>query len=125
LLNKFFNESNHNDDGQRDVLFLRIFQIQDTKLEPIGSNESVGLFTLLVLMGIHRNEQYIKDFGEHLKKLRHARSLTQEELSYRCGLPLSQIGRIERGVRSPTLSTILILAEGLGVEPKKLFDFDF
>jgi len=76
-------------------------------------------------MGINRNERYIRVFGEHLKKLRTSKNLTQEELSYRCGLPLSQVGRIERGVRSPTLSTILILAEGLGVEPRKLFDFDF
>ena len=39
------------------------------------------------------------------------------------GVAFSQIGRIERGVRSPTLSTIASLAKGLGVEPKDLMDF--
>jgi transcriptional regulator with XRE-family HTH domain len=76
-------------------------------------------------MGENRNTKYIRAFGEHLKKLRNSKKLTQEELSYRCGIPLSQVGRFERGVRSPTLSTLLILAKGLGVEPKKLLDFDF
>jgi transcriptional regulator with XRE-family HTH domain len=76
-------------------------------------------------MGHNRNEAYIKAFGEHLKNLRESKNLTQEELSYRCGVPLSQVGRFERGVRSPTLSTILILAKGLEVEPKTLLEFQF
>jgi len=76
-------------------------------------------------MGENRNQKYITTFGTHLKELRLAKKLSQEELAYRCGLPLSQIGRIERGERSPTLSTILLLANGLGIEPKKLFDFNF
>lgn len=32
---------------------------------------------------------------------------------------------MERGVRSPTLSTMLILAEGLGIEAKLLLDYKF
>jgi transcriptional regulator with XRE-family HTH domain len=76
-------------------------------------------------MGENRNQKYITAFGIHLKELRLSKKLSQEELAYRCGVPLSQIGRIERGERSPTLSTILLLAIGLGVEPKKLFDFTF
>lgn len=76
-------------------------------------------------MGHNRDLKYIAAFGENLRKLRLSKKLAQEELAYRCELPLSQIGRIERGVRAPTLSTILILAKGLGVEPKVLFDFKY
>jgi transcriptional regulator with XRE-family HTH domain len=74
-------------------------------------------------MGENRNEKYIKAFGEHLRELRLSKKFSQEELAYKCGTPLSQIGRFERGERSPTLSTLLLLAKGLGVEPKKLLDF--
>ncbi len=76
-------------------------------------------------MGHNRDTGYILAFGINLKKIRTAKNLTQEELAHRCDLPLSQIGRFERGVRSPTLSTILILARGLKVEPKELLDFKF
>jgi transcriptional regulator with XRE-family HTH domain len=76
-------------------------------------------------MGLNRNPELIKTFGENLRKLRESKKLTQEELAYRCELPLSQIGRIERGVHSPTLSTLYILADGLDEEPKNLLNFRF
>lgn len=76
-------------------------------------------------MGDNRNLEYIIAFGEHLRRLRLSKKLSQEELADKCGTTLSQIGRFERGVRSPTLSTLLMLSRGLGVEPKKLLDFDF
>src|SRR5687768_1407187 len=64
-------------------------------------------------MGHNRDLGYVKAFGKHLKKLRLAKRLSQEELSYKCGFPLSQIGRFERGDRSPTPNTIKFLAQGL------------
>lgn len=76
-------------------------------------------------MGHNRNQDYINAFGKHLRALRELKKLTQEDLAAKCDIPLSQVGRMERGVRSPTLSTILILAEGLGVDPKELLNFRF
>jgi transcriptional regulator with XRE-family HTH domain len=76
-------------------------------------------------MGETRNSRYIKAFGKHLRDLRLSKKLSQEELAGRSGLAISQIGRFERGERSPTLSTILVLSKGLGLEPKKLLDFQF
>lgn len=76
-------------------------------------------------MGHNRNQEYINAFGKHLRILRESNNLTQEDLAAKCDIPLSQVGRMERGVRSPTLSTLLILADGLGVDPKLLLDFKF
>ena len=76
-------------------------------------------------MGHNRDLGYVNAFGKHLKKLRLAKSLSQEELSYKCVIPTSQIGRFERGERSPTLNTIRVLAEGLGEEPSKLLEFKY
>ena len=70
-----------------------------------------------------RNQDYIEAFGRHLKSLRENVGLSQEELANRSGLAFSQIGRFERGVRSPTLSTIKALADGLEVQPHTLLDF--
>lgn len=72
-----------------------------------------------------RNQDYVKAFGKHLKKLRLSKELTQEELCYRSGLQLSHLGRIERGERTLTLPTLYVLATALELEPKKLLDFKF
>ncbi len=50
--------------------------------------------------------------------------ISQEELSYAAQIPLSQVGRIERGEVNTTISTVLILAKALKVHPKELFEFD-
>jgi transcriptional regulator with XRE-family HTH domain len=73
----------------------------------------------------NRNQDYVKAFGKHLKKLRLSKELTQEELSFRSGLQLSHVGRIERGERTLTVPTLYILAVALDEEPKKLLDFKF
>lgn len=72
-----------------------------------------------------RNTRYVKAFGKHLKKLRESKNLPQEVLAFKAEIARSQIIRFEKGERSPTLSTILALSKGLGVEPKKLLDFDY
>jgi transcriptional regulator with XRE-family HTH domain len=76
-------------------------------------------------MGHNRDIRFIKAFGKHLKKLRLAKKMSQEDLSFRCSMPQSQIGRFERGERGPTLNTVRHLAKGLGVELKVLCDFKY
>ncbi len=76
-------------------------------------------------MGHNRDLGYVKAFGKHLRKLRLEKKLSQEELSYRGVIPTSQVARFERGERSPTLSTIKLLAEGLGEEPWRLLEFKY
>jgi len=66
---------------------------------------------------------YIKEFGSNLKKLRLNKNFTQEILAYSSDLPISQIGRIERGEINTTISTVKAIAKALEIEPKELFDF--
>jgi transcriptional regulator with XRE-family HTH domain len=64
-------------------------------------------------------------FGTHLRTLRHARQLTQEELAERSSLSVDAVRRIERGAFSPSLETVNKLATGLDVSLRTLFnDFD-
>ena len=72
-----------------------------------------------------RNEEYIKAFGNNLKKLRTAKSLSREALAAEAGIEAKQIYRIEVGETNPTISTVAALANALGIQPKKMFDFEF
>ena len=72
-----------------------------------------------------RNKKYIKAFGENLRSIRENKGLTCDDLFELTSIDAKQISRLERGERSPTISTIYVLAKGLGVQPSKLFQFDF
>ncbi len=48
--------------------------------------------------------------------LREKHQLTQVELSEKTGIPQAQISRIERGVISPTTTTLAKIAEAFGVD---------
>lgn len=52
-------------------------------------------------------------FGQRLRELRTGRNLTQGELAERCGSNHPFISNLERGVKVPSLTMILRLAEAL------------
>ncbi|WP_187658543.1 helix-turn-helix domain-containing protein [Flavobacterium macrobrachii] len=68
--------------------------------------------------------KYIKKFGENLKQIRLNKNLSQEVLAFTADIPISQIGRIERGEINTTISTVKVLAEALDISVKELFDFE-
>ncbi len=55
------------------------------------------------------------DFPDRLKKAREKRSLTQNELGQRAGLPPSSIAHFETGSRKPSLANLRRLAIALEV----------
>ncbi|WP_309282027.1 helix-turn-helix transcriptional regulator [Fluviicola sp.] len=59
-----------------------------------------------------------------MKKIRTEKGLTQEELSYKSELDISQIGRIERGLVNTSISVLNKIANALQIELKELFDFE-
>jgi ribosome-binding protein aMBF1 (putative translation factor) len=56
-----------------------------------------------------------KAFGEVLKEQRKARGLSQEELAARCEVERTYPSLLERGLRTPTLITIVQLADALSI----------
>lgn len=66
---------------------------------------------------------YIKKFGEHLQLLRKSKKMSQEVLAFSSDIPISQVGRIERGEINTTISTIKVIAAALDIPVKSLFDF--
>lgn len=66
--------------------------------------------------------ELIVRFGLRVKELRKSLGITQEELAERAEVSKDYIGLIERGLRSPSLTTIAKLAESLGVTIAQLFN---
>ena len=59
-------------------------------------------------------------FGTNVRKLRHARGLSQEALADAVGIAVSYLGQIERGQRNPTLAVVERFADVLQVQPTDL-----
>lgn len=72
-----------------------------------------------------RNTEYMISFGNNLKRLRLLKKLSRETLAAYADIETMQIYRIETGKINTTISTVLALAKGLEIPPKKLFDFNF
>lgn len=68
-----------------------------------------------------KNDKVIKAFGQRVKELRNSHGLSQEELANLAEIPLSQVGRIERGEINPTLSTINVLSIALKITIAEFF----
>lgn len=60
-------------------------------------------------------------FGQAIRDARARRGMSQERLALMCGLDRTYISGIERGVRNPSLTNILRLAEALDTNPVALF----
>jgi len=58
----------------------------------------------------------LKSVGRRVRSAREELGLTQEELSERAGLHVSYVGQIERGLREPSLKSLLAVAEGLNLQ---------
>jgi transcriptional regulator with XRE-family HTH domain len=55
-----------------------------------------------------------KAFGQVLRQIRETRSLSQEQLGFDSGYHRTYISLLERGLKSPSLGTIMSLAAALG-----------
>jgi transcriptional regulator with XRE-family HTH domain len=75
-------------------------------------------------MKYYRDDKFVKKFGKRLQQVRKSKKVTQEELSYRTGFELSQIGRIERGTVNTSISHVSAIAKALKIKSIELFDFD-
>jgi len=67
----------------------------------------------------HRNVSI--RFGQRLRQLRCSRGMTQEYMAKKFGIDRSFISDVERGRKSMSLSTLEVLAIGLGITLSDLF----
>jgi transcriptional regulator with XRE-family HTH domain len=59
-------------------------------------------------------------FAANLRRLRHAKGISQEDLAHDAGINRSYMSKLERGASYPGLEIIAKLATVLEVEPEEL-----
>jgi transcriptional regulator with XRE-family HTH domain len=68
-----------------------------------------------------RNEEALRKLGKNIQRLRKEAGLTQELLAELCEFDPTYISLLERGKRNPPFTTLLTIAENLGVDIVELF----
>lgn len=76
-----------------------------------------------MLISMKKTKDITTRFGQRVKTLRLQAGLSQEAFADKCGLDRTYISGIERGVRNPTLEVISVIADGLEIDFRTLFDF--
>jgi len=61
-----------------------------------------------------------KAFGQALREVRLARKMSQEQLAFESEFDRTYISLVERGIRSPTIRSVVRLAEALGAKPSEI-----
>ena len=69
-------------------------------------------------------ELILRRFGEHLRRLRKLRGLTQDELATQAGFSRTYYTEIEKGKRNVSILNLCKLAECLGIKVTELLEFD-
>ncbi len=82
------------------------------------------IYCQLWIVNSDGKRKFIISFGKNLRKLRKQHQLSQEQLANDANIPINQIGRIERGEISTSISTLFMIANALKISVKSLFDFE-
>jgi len=76
-------------------------------------------------MNEERDLPRLQEIGSHLRALRKASRLSQDQLAARCDLTKSNISNIENGKKDFNFTTFLEYAKGLKMHPKDLLNKEF
>ena len=68
----------------------------------------------------YRDDGFQSAVGSRIREIRLSKGITQVSLAIDCGLPDSQINRIELGKVNCSLSYLPLIAQALNVNPKDL-----
>lgn len=68
------------------------------------------------------HHQFLVSLGKRVADLRKQKDMTQDDLAALCGWEAPNLRKIEGAKTNPTVKTLLILSEGLGVTIQDLFD---
>lgn len=69
------------------------------------------------------SKELIKKIGQNIKRIRLEKGIKQIDLATQINIEDSALRRIESGRTNPTVNTLYIIAEALGIDVVDLFDF--
>lgn len=67
-----------------------------------------------------KNKSVESKFGKIVKKARLSAGLTQEKLAFKANVSSNYIGRIERGMVSPSITVVYYIAKAVGLRVEEL-----
>ena len=65
----------------------------------------------------------LRNFGEHIRRIRESKGLSQDDVVSHCDVTKGNLSMIENGNKDFFFTTLLEIAKGLGVKPRELLDF--
>lgn len=74
-------------------------------------------------MSTYRDEEWLKEFGLHLKSIREKKGFSLRQLADQADISFNQIHKIEKGETSPSISLVKAIADALGVKMGRLVEF--
>lgn len=74
-------------------------------------------------MADRSDQVIINEFGDNLRRIRLEKGMKQPELALKAEVATNTVNRIELGRTDASLTTIVKLAQALGVDPGELFSF--
>lgn len=72
-----------------------------------------------------RNQDFCRALGMHIRKLREERGISMRQFALMADIEYSRLAKLEHGRTNPTISTLINLAETLGITHQQLFDFKY
>ena len=66
--------------------------------------------------------EVLRHLGERVRSVRHQRGLTQESLASSLDVSIAYVSLIERGGRNPPYTTVVAIANALGVSPRDIVE---
>ena len=66
-----------------------------------------------------------KKLGKKISTLRKAQKISQAQLEFECGLSRQYISYLESGLKSPTIDSLVSIADVMGIQVKQLLDFEY
>ncbi|MEX2535803.1 MAG: helix-turn-helix transcriptional regulator [Trueperaceae bacterium] len=71
-----------------------------------------------------RQLEFRKALGARVRELRRQRGINQDDFAYRAGIHRTHVGMLENGKIDPKISTVLRVADALGLEFWELVRLD-
>lgn len=73
-------------------------------------------------MSTSRTMDYDRLVAANIRRYRNLAKMTQEQVAREAGISPQHLSKVERCVCSPTINTIVRIANCVGIHPKDLFD---
>ncbi len=71
------------------------------------------------------NKKFRKALGKRIQELRKRIDISQSQLGFETGVHRDQIGRIERGIQSPSADTLEAMSTVFDMKLKDFLDFKY